>query len=748
MWSYTVGKACASLNDYEKNEVLKSFLKVFKKDKLEYALKSDSYFSEKKIAWNDSLENIKKKIVSNECDVVSFDLFDTLIVRPVLEPDDVFEVVMNDLNIELPKRKTIKSIRKLAENLARKKIAIKYPQYEDITLSEIYCTLNSDFEISKELCDKLKLCEEQLEIEFAQKRQVGYELFTLAQNCGKKIFITSDMYLELPIIEAILEKNGYSECNILLSSEERLLKSTGHLFEALIKKSGVQSDRIIHIGDNWESDNIIAKEYGIQSYFIPKTKDILLNYLGDSNTGNAIGKALENVENIIDVSKQFSSFPVRCMYANVANCMFDNPYVSFWGESDYNGDPYYLGNFAVGMHMFGIAKWLSDLVDKGNYKTVHFMARDGYYLQFIYDLIRESSGSNVGKSNYLYASRKSLIPLLISSSDDIEIIYAELNYRANTARSVIDRYSSILKSLSPEIEQYYKDNGFLLDKPFENETEWFKFIKCLKKVQFLEDKAKKNYDECVGYLKKNIQDGDIVFDLGYSGKIHSQIIKAIGFPVDGAYVNFSGYDAIHKNEEEGLKINSYYDFVPTMHGIVTEYIFSDRGPSCIGYLKGNPVFENKIQDAVGDYVVNEINRGAYDFADKFISSWSKRMSMINIIPIESGIQFEKFLVAPTTFDRAIFNSCYVEDEYYGGIRNKEINEVWYWQLNDRRVKGVNPIKQINHEVKIKPSTEEMEYQLYLEKVGNRSLMIKAMYWLCVNKTFFFKRIKEYVRRKK
>lgn len=747
-WSYNVREACVSLSDHEKNEVLQSFLKVFQKKQLEYAVKSDSYFSEKKIGWNDALEKIKKKIASDECDVVSFDLFDTLIVRPVLEPDDVFEVVMNDLNIELSKRKTIKSVRKLAENLARRKITIKYPQYEDITLSEIYCTLNTDYEMSKELCDKLKIREEQVEIEFAQRRQVGFELFTLAQECGKKIFITSDMYLELPVIEAILDKNEYKECNILLSSRERLLKSTGHLFEKLIMKSGGQPNRIVHIGDNWQYDHITASKYGIQSYFIPKTKDILLNYLGDVNTGNAIEKATENIENIMDVSKQFSSFPVRCMYANVANCMFDNPFVSFYGESDYNGDPYYLGCFAVGMHMFGIAKWLSDLVDKGNYKNVHFMARDGYYLKVIYDLIRGTKMSMDGRSNYLYASRKAFIPLDISSRDDIEKIYAELNYRANTAQSVINRYSSILRSMSPEIERSYKEYGFLLDKPFESEAEWFKFVKCMKKVQFSEEKAKANYYECVRYLKKNIHDGDIVFDLGYSGNLHSKIIEAVGFPVAGAYVNFSGYDALHKNEEEKLKIKSYYDFVPTMHGIVTEYIFSDRNPSCIGYLNENPVFEDKMHDAVGDYVVNEINRGAYDFANRFIFSWSNRMSIINIMPVESGIQFEKFLVAPTTFDRTIFNSCYVEDEYYGGIRNKEINEIWSWQLNDRKVKSVNPIKEIHHDVKIKPSIEEMEYQLYLEKIEKRNLLIKALYWLCVNKTFFFTRIRDYVRRKR
>ncbi len=744
-WSYNVKNVCVQLDLQEAQEISSLFLRIFDKDEIESTLDEDSYFGEKRTGWNDALETIKRAIVSKEYEVVSFDLFDTLIMRPVLNPDDVFEIVLNDLDIQLSERKHLKQLRKIAEREARRKIRIQYPQYEDVTLTEIYNTLNSDFQVSYEMCEKLKKCEVKVEIEFAQKRQTGYELYTLAKECGKKIFITSDMYLEMEAIKEILKRNEYYDCKILLSSEERLLKSTGHLFEKLLSESSVRPDKIIHIGDNWESDGIKPTCYGIKSFFIPKSKDILLNYLGDINTGNAAGNAVENFENIIDTSGHFDSFPVRSMYAICANKMFDNPYVSFNGKSDYNGDPYYLGSFALGMHMFSIAKWISDLVDKMEYNTVHFVARDGYYLKKIYDRIRQNKKENIGYSNYLYASRKSLIPLQVEASGDIKKIFVNTNINSETPRKIINKYDSILKPLTQEIEDYYKKRGFLLDVPFENEEVFFRFVSCMQEIQYSSEKMQESLKDCKKYLQANIKEGDIIFDLGYSGNLHSQIIKAIGFNVHGAYINFSGYDAIYRNKKEKLNIESYYDFIPCMSGIVTEYIFSDRGPSCLRYKNGKPVFEEKIKDNIGDYIIQEINRGAFDFADKFLSSWSARMNMMDIAPIDAGLQFEKFLVAPTNFDKEIFNCCYAEDEYYGEIKRKSLTELWDWQLLDRHVKHPKSNKVVEQKINVELSLDEMAYQVYLKRIHKRGLFTKALYWMCVNKNFFYKRIKDYLR---
>ena len=43
-----------------------------------------------KTAWNDNLEKLKKEIIDEKTQVVSFDIFDTLIMRPFWNPIDLF----------------------------------------------------------------------------------------------------------------------------------------------------------------------------------------------------------------------------------------------------------------------------------------------------------------------------------------------------------------------------------------------------------------------------------------------------------------------------------------------------------------------------------------------------------------------------------------------------------------------------------------------------------------------------------
>ncbi|MBD5498485.1 MAG: glycosyltransferase [Lachnospiraceae bacterium] len=752
LWSSIVEENCKNGN--EESLALKArFLEVFGKKDYEYGKLEDSCFTQKKTGWNCALENVKRAIASKECKAVSFDLFDTLLVRPVLYPEDVYEIVLSETDIYPYDANIIAKYRKLAEEQARDGIHKKFPQYEDVTLSEIYEVMVERYGVDNTLCEKLKKREIETELEFAVKRQTGAELFELAIALKKEIFIISDMYLEKPDIERMLQQNGYEGYKkIYLSSEERLLKSTGHLFELFISEVDVKEANLVHIGDNWQTDAVIPADKGIKSFFLPKTKDILFNYLGDVYTGNSIGTAIDNKGSVIDYSKYFDSLAVRCMYAVAANIMFDNPYVSFNKDSDYNGDPYFLGCVPVGMHMFGISMWLLEQVKCIGYETVHFVARDGFYLKRIYDLLREKTSSLKNSSNYLYISRKSLIPIEISKTNFVDRILTSCKFDSNTPRTIINRYHAVLKPLTEELVEEYRAAGFLMGKKFQNEDELAVFINVLKTHQFSEEKAKLSIDVCREYLRKNVGKNDLIFDLGYSGKLHQYIVEALGENVAGAYINMDGYNARRRIDKNSLVINSYYDFIPSMEGIVNEYIFSDRNPSCVGYSKEcgmvKPFFEEKGADFIGDYVVKEINRGTYKFAEEFVKFFGKRTGIIKLQPLDASILYESFLAKPKQFDQSIFDGCMIEDEFYGGIKQKLLNEVWDWQRDDRKLNGSRYVQaQAEYAERITDKTpENLEYEVYLKNVHSRNLIVKGLYWFCVDKGFFKKRLSEYIKR--
>ena len=111
-------------------------------------------------------------------------------------------------------------------------------------------------------------------------------------------------------------------------------------------------------------------------------------------------------------------FGYRCMLAIVANKVFDNPYLSYEPYTDFNRSPYYLGYYALGTYIYGVVQWLLNAPENKGYDKIHFVARDGYIAKLVYDELSKNI-PNAPKSNYFYMSRKSFIPLLVATKQDL-----------------------------------------------------------------------------------------------------------------------------------------------------------------------------------------------------------------------------------------------------------------------------------------------------------------------------------------
>ena len=160
-----------------------------------------------------------KKLI-DEADVISFDLFDTLVIRPYWQPKDLF------LHLEyLYKSEGFCNARTKAEKLSRKNIGFGV----DTSLDRIY-----QFIPEKYRCLKEK--ELELEYDTLQINPEIFEIFDYAKNLGKKIIISSDMYLPLSFIERVLSKfniAGYSK--VYISSEYKKTKISGKLYKQIIE---------------------------------------------------------------------------------------------------------------------------------------------------------------------------------------------------------------------------------------------------------------------------------------------------------------------------------------------------------------------------------------------------------------------------------------------------------------------------------------------------------------------------------
>lgn len=113
-----------------------------------------------------------------ECDVVSFDIFDTLLVRKLQKPTDLFKMIEITSNAPGFAHQRI-----YAERRARSEV-----DFEEITLDEIYDRLPTRFK-------KIQDTEKATESMVLYRNRIVAELYKAAVAEKKRIIAISDMYL-------------------------------------------------------------------------------------------------------------------------------------------------------------------------------------------------------------------------------------------------------------------------------------------------------------------------------------------------------------------------------------------------------------------------------------------------------------------------------------------------------------------------------------------------------------------------
>lgn len=641
------------------DEIMRDFIGDFK----EHTNRDYHFFASMSSKWNGGLESIKDTIAKSKCKYVSFDIFDTLIMRYVYNPEDIF-LLMNKKFEEVYKSNiSFDKLRIGAERVCRMKFGNSHPEYQDVNIDEIYDTLSEYYNIPLDVAKTMESEEKKLEIKFSRRRKSAFELFDVAKLSGKEVILTSDMYLDEATIRAILDKAGYSGYKKLyISSVLRKTKANGDIFKAVIKDLGAKASDILHIGDTWINDIERPKSLGISTIFFPKAKEVFENKINGINTNlcHNIGETVCGI--MCNPSKFKDSLGYRCMLALVAGYYFDNPYRSFNDESDFNGSPYFIGYYALGMHMVALSKWICD--NSAEYDNIYFMARDGYLPMLAYNIFRNNENP---KGEYIYTSRKMLLPLMIESKEDFFDLPVE--YRNHTPATILELLSFCCKD--------YNANtlDFDVNKTFTDENEFNNFITFF--VNNLYDSSKHNeaIERCKKYYAPLAKGNNASFDMGYSGRIQTAVSRACGKGIDALFVHSDSKRYSNMKRKGNYKIKTFYDFYPYMSGLIREHILSDSSSSCIGIDENiNLIFDGIEKLYQDSFVVNQIQQGAIDFVKDFKNLFIEYFDYIDFKPYEASMVFEGYLRCGKDFDRQIFKASYFEDLVYGSKDNINIYE--------------------------------------------------------------------------
>jgi len=211
-------------------------------------------------------------------DVVSFDVFNTLLYRTVEPPDYLKRLAANyaaQLYAERGYPLTADLFLYLRDESEhrQRRIAQSRGWDTECKLSEvIYEVLFRLFGSEVAEIETATLLEHELKIEVDHLRVVEgvKDLLQNLRSQGKRIIVTSDTYLEPGHLQVIFAQLGIDRWidAIYASSEHLLGKYSGRLFQTILSAEAIIAARLIHIGDTYESDIRGAVKAGIPAVFL------------------------------------------------------------------------------------------------------------------------------------------------------------------------------------------------------------------------------------------------------------------------------------------------------------------------------------------------------------------------------------------------------------------------------------------------------------------------------------------------
>ena len=612
-------------------------------------------------------ENIKRQICNPQVKVISFDIFDTLIQRPFLNPADMFHFLSYKYNEERSSFVDFYKIRVEAEAQARKKIALTRPSIEEITLGEIYNEIAEQTVIPKETLERLKKMEISLETHFSEPRKSGKELYDLALEQGKKIILCSDMYLPGEVVKEILKQNGFEGYEkFYISSEIKKTKAQKSLFNHVAKDLKIKNKKnIFHIGDNWNSDVLNPKSCGWNFAHLPNSINMFCGKEPGIYSGKSYSKIFQNNDRMENYGAMINTFPsVSGLFGLVAHKFFDNPFQSFNLASDFNSSPEYIGYYALGFHLLSLVRWLEKIAKERKIPTIHFVARDGYLLKKAFDMYNRSET----KSNYIRLSRKSTLLFDVESIEDLYSMSKKIhNIFASTPLKLLKMFEPIIPDERKiKTPKFLEKNRFIEDAFFHSTSE---FDDCLKLIleELVDISLLSKYKEALrAYFSEIIKPGDYIFDIGYGGRPEATLSMLLGFPVNSFYIHTNEELAEIRQNKYGFERECFYSYNPKISYLIRENLFSELAPSTIGYKLENgelkPIFDDDYEsDYYSKFITTTIQNSALKFIEDFLKIFEKFRDEMILPRSLLSAPFEFYLHYSLRFDRLMFSSMMFED---------------------------------------------------------------------------------------
>jgi predicted HAD superfamily hydrolase len=675
-------------------------------------------------------------------DIISFDLFDTLLYRPVLSPINIFEyieekIINNIDNIELI---DFVNYRRKAEKIAFEENIKK--GIGEVNIDEIYKKFRILTNLNKETVEKIKNIEIKVEKKFIYTRQTGINAYRYALLKNKKIIFISDMYLPKDVLESILEKNGINKYDrFFLSNIHKKKKHSGEIYKEVIKH--YDKSKILHIGDNIKGDIKEAEKWNINTFYLKKSMDVAKETRGYKIWEKNIDK--------LDVDFKF-------ILGIIFNKFFDNPCINFHNKTLFNGSAFNLGYAGLGPLLLGFVKWLIEDAIENGIENLYFLSRDGKIMKDAYDILSKYY-KNAPKSYYLLCSRRNIhICKIKSMKEIIDILNIDIAYGTSLGFLLENRFNinkNEFEKILEKVDNDYKDIDYDTKVSKENLSRILSFIQ----KYFYELILKKAEEQRILYLEylkeQNLFSNKkkAVVDIGYAGTMQEGLYKITNEKIAGYYL-ITFQKAVERIIKKGLIakgfLGNFIDRHNTFHPFpkyvpLYETLFSTEETSFIKIIKKEnklvPIFaiESK-KENIRKKIVKKNHEGAIEFINDTINIFEEDLKEIYIEANKVLKILDVYFKEPHPRDAEIFEGIVFEDNYGGaGIKTilpikKEIHNNCVWKEGQKvLIKDINIRNNLKNDEEIK-----IKENLFIDKLFLFFLKDKKYKKFKYKKVLFFK----------
>lgn len=562
-----------------------------------------------------------------QADVVSFDLFDTLVMRQTLSSDDVLEYV----NCKLQEKGIF------IEDFCRRRLASEKELSKDTapTLTEIYehvlTKLDDNFVSCNITARELADLEWNIDFDLLISRKDVCDFFRMSVDSGKPVYVVSDTYYCKPQLKAVLEKCGITEYTDILASCDYKTSKTQKLYGILTDRE--KGKKCLHIGDDIVSDIENASKWGIKTCHIFSGLDLLetVGSLGFADYEDALCDRLKIGMFISNIFNSPFQFETEDKHIKVT-------------------DAYDIGYLFCAPIISDFAFWFRKQIDEQDFENIWFGARDGYLIKKLYTCLLEDNHQTEAAA-YFLTSRIAAIKAGVKDESDIQYV-DEMKFSGTLEECLRERFGIEAKSVKKK-ELCNEDSGLL------------RYKKAILDNALNERENYQRYINGLGVKKGNIA----FFDFVAKGTSQMYIQRLVDSHIKGLY--FLQLEAEHM-KDKGLDIQPFYSKEETDSSAIfdnyyiLETVLTSPDPSVNGFDEnGAPIYAMETRSKKDIKCFQRVQEGILEYFDTYLRLCPKAERKENKKLDEA---FLKLIHGITITDKD-FLSLVVEDPFFNRMTN-------------------------------------------------------------------------------